>query len=73
MKYILEFQNNYGDLRVVGKYDTVKECHEAINKFCEERHFKSYYTRAWKVSETTTKLDVGSHTEFFYITEVNNE
>ena len=27
--------------------------------------FKSYYTRAWE-EDGMTKLDVGSHTEFFY-------
>ena len=31
-----------------------------IQKFCDERNFKIYYSRLWNT-------DVGSHSEFFYI------
>jgi len=27
--------------------------------------FKRYYTRCWKMEDGRTKIDVGSHTEFF--------
>ena len=70
MKYVLFFENTSGNKRIVGKYNSQDECYKAIIQFCEERHFKVYYTRRWMVDNRTMKVDVGSHTEFFYIEEV---
>ena len=41
-----------------------------IQKFCDERNFKIYYSRLWNTDlngKQMTKIDVGSHSEFFYI------
>jgi len=36
------------------------------------RLFKSYYTRIWKQEDGRSRIDVGSHTEFF-ITDISYE
>lgn len=44
-----------------------------IQKFCNDRDFKIYYTRIWN-EEGYTVFDVGSHSEFFHLMpEVNYE
>ena len=43
---------------------------KAINDFLDDHNYKSYYQRTWKKDDKTTVVDVGSHTEFFYIQEV---
>ena len=45
----------------------VLEALALINAFCEDRSFRIYYTRIWNRDDTTI-FDVGSHTEFFYLT-----
>lgn len=62
----LVFENSNGKMRVLGSYDTRKECLMAVHAFLEEHNFKSYYTRSWRKGNDE-KLDVGSHTEFFHI------
>lgn len=59
--------------RVICDCMTWKEVDRSIDEFiqqCNEtkpkkNSFKRYYTRVWP-SEGMTKIDVGSHTEFFY-------
>ena len=67
--YIVMFINSEGKSRQIGKVKTPIQAYCAINKFLEEHHFKSYYTRTWQTNEKTTVVDVGSHTEFFQIIE----
>ena len=43
---------------------------KVINDFLDNHNYKSYYQRTWKKDDKTTVVDVGSHTEFFYIQEV---
>lgn len=72
----VEFENSNGERREIGTSDTTQGCFQIISDFLTEHNFKSYYTR---VSEYDLKLcsenecelwiDVGSHTEFFYITQ----
>lgn len=41
-----------------------------IQKFCEDRGFTIFYARAWNTvlkGTDVTQIDVGSHTEFFYV------
>lgn len=47
--------------------EILQEALALINAFCEDRSFRIYYTRIWNRDDTTI-FDVGSHTEFFYLT-----
>ena len=62
----LIFRNSKGKERIIAKPLNIDECFKEINKFLKEHNFKSYYTRMWE-EDGRLKLDVGSHTEFFYI------
>lgn len=73
----LWFKNSYGQKRIIADCNTTQEVNEAIDKFIAEcnikkargvgnyRPFVRYYTRVWE-EDGMTKLDVGSHTEFFF-------
>lgn len=73
----LSFENWRGNMRVVAKLDGYRSDKEIISaakaeirKFCKNYNFTVYYMRFWNVDEdnvTMTKIDVGSHTEFFYL------
>lgn len=68
----LIFQNRHGKERVIAEPSTKEECFQEINKFLDEHNFKSYYTRVWE-ENGRLQLDVGSHTEFFFIEGLNFE
>ena len=73
--YILEFENSRGVRRKVTSFkpdgrDPIAIAMEYIHVFCEERNFRIYYTRMWNTKENETCFDVGSHTEFFYLTKI---
>ena len=72
----LWFENQFGAKRVIkNPCDTWEDVCSAINEFindCNDKYplnkqnpFKSYYIRAWE-EDGMTKIDVGSHSEFFY-------
>ena len=72
----LWFENKYGERRVIkDPCDTWEDVNTAIDEFiadCNARYplnkknpFVRYYTRIWE-EDGMTKLDVGSHTEFFF-------
>lgn len=69
----LWFQNSNGNERIIANCETMEEVFIEIQKFIDECNrkwpkknpFKIYYTRVWE-EDGMTKLDVGSHTEFFY-------
>lgn len=63
----LYFKNSEGEIRVVTEPKTKEEAMKEINKFCEDRNFKIYYTRSWRDKEGLKWYDVGSHTEFFIL------
>jgi len=70
----LYFENSYGDERVIATCKNFQEVRKAINAFIttcnrnnpKDRQFKMYYMRTWE-EDGRTKIDVGSHTEFFYV------
>ena len=66
MKYIVEFGTTPKINRVIGEADTIKECHQIIMKFLDEHDYKSYYQRRW-VEDGKVAVDVGSWSEFFWI------
>ena len=70
----LYFENSSGKRRVICDCETWEEVNKSINEFIDQCNaakpagvapFKSYYTRVWE-EDGLTKIDVGSHTEFFY-------
>ena len=64
------FENSTGQKRIIETAETNDEAFKVINDFLTDHNYKSYYQRAWKKDDKTTVVDVGSHTEFFYIQEV---
>lgn len=62
----LVFADKLGKQRVLGYFDTIEECNKEINKFLEEKEFKSPY---WRTIHFSNKLvyDVGSWSEFFIV------
>ena len=63
------FKNSKGQKRIIGTAETNDEAFKVINDFLDDHNYKSYYQRTWKKDDKTTVIDVGSHTEFFYIQE----
>ena len=76
----LYFQNSQGKMRVIAKISDDISIEEAraevakqIRQFCDQRHFKIYYTRVWNAvvdGIPMTQFDVGSHTEFFFTDQI---
>ena len=63
----LYFENSYGERRIIAEPETEKEAMKEIHKFCDDRNFKSYYTRTWHNDKGEKVYDVGSWSEFFYL------
>lgn len=69
----LIFENSYGKERVVANPKNREEVFDEINKFVDEcnakrtdgRPFEIYYINMYMV-EDRLKMDIGSHSEFFY-------
>ena len=64
------FENSKGQSRTIGTVENEESAFKVINDFLTDKNYKSYYARTWKKDGKTTVIDVGSHTEFFYIQEV---
>lgn len=62
------FKNSRRQKREIAEVSTVEEAYQAICKFCSDRNFEIHYYRTIK-RNNEIKVDVGSHTEFFYIFE----
>ena len=67
-KYPIYFENSSGERRIIAEIETPEEVFKTINKFLDEHKFKSYYCRITD-GDTEYCLDVGSHTEFFYVSK----
>lgn len=68
----LLFKNGKGEERLIAEPLNREEVNKEINKFLDERNFKSYYTRVWE-ENGRLKFDVGSWSEFFYLEGMNFE
>lgn len=68
----LEFKNSKGVRRLIGSPSNVKEAFDIIKKFLDEHNYKSYYTRI-NFLEDEWELDVGSWSEFFYLSELTDD
>lgn len=62
------FENSWGKKREIGQANNEKEAFKIINNFLSAHNFTSYYTRYWEENDYL-KIDVGSHTEFFYVSK----
>jgi len=62
----LFFENSRGEQRQIAE-GTPTECRQAMFTFLEEHNFKSYYQRETTLLNGDVQIDVGSHTEFFYL------
>lgn len=62
----LFFKNSKGEESLITEPSNREEVIKAINKFLDEHNFKSYYMRVWEENDRL-KIDVGSHTEFFFL------
>ena len=68
----LLFENSYGERRQIADCANWEEVNKAINEFIKQANarkpadkaFKPYYIRTWEEGGAT-KIDVGSHVEFF--------
>ena len=69
---ILIFRNRRNEEREIGRPESLKESMKIIQAFLKDHHFTSYYTRLW-VENNRLVYDVGSHTEFFYLDQLNEE
>jgi hypothetical protein len=63
------FKNRKGMKREIGKSKDEKGCYKIISDFLKKHNFKSYYCIIHKIDDKTTIVDVGSHHEFFYLSE----
>lgn len=70
----LWFENAWGEERVLtDKCDTWEEVNIAIQDFLndcmckwpDKKPFEWYYTRVWEQGDGRTRIDIGSHSEFF--------
>ena len=67
----LYFENSYGKRKFISHVNSLKETYALIDDILEEYHYKSYYIRLWyEKDKKELWIDVGSHSEFFIITEV---
>lgn len=67
----LEFYGENGR-RTIGKPKTVEKAWDIINKFLADHNFKSYYSRI-NFFEDMWEIDVGSWTEKFILSELNED
>lgn len=70
---IIYFENSKEELRKIGEAKTLKEINNIIQSFLDDHHFKSYYTQVTLESSNRVILDVGSHTEFFIVTNEDDK
>lgn len=65
----LEFQMENNEIEVISHPRNKLELWRDIDKVLEDRRFKTYYHRLYLVNDKL-KIDFGSHTEFFYVTDL---
>lgn len=70
----LYFENSYGKRRHISQVENIKEIHTIIADVLEDYGYKSYYTRIWyEKDKKELWFDVGSHSEFFVVTDVEED
>lgn len=69
MKYLLEFQDEYGDRKNYGYYNTISEAKKEMFNLIKNMYFKCLYTREIKRDDCLW-IDFGKHHEFFRIYDI---
>jgi len=70
----LYFENAYGKRRHISQVYNMKEIHAIISDVLEDYGYTSYYTRMWyDQKKKELWFDVGSHSEFFVVTGVEED
>lgn len=64
--YKVYFENKFMERRAIGECSNTSELWSVINKFLDDHNFKSYYSRL-NYLDNEVQIDVGSHSEFFYV------
>ena len=67
--YNVEFQTSHGDLKLIGCAISVESARRVISDFLSDQDNNPPYWRENHYPDYI-EVDVGSHTEFFKITEV---
>lgn len=67
--YHVEFQHRNGEYTLIGCAIDINSARRVVSDFLDERHYKAPYWRENHYPDYI-EVDVGSHTEFFKITEV---
>lgn len=72
MSYILEHINEFSDRRYLGTFDTRKVAIAAMVADITSYQREPYYYRTWMVNDNTERIDYGSHSRFYEITEIKD-
>lgn len=73
--YIATFENSYRISKELGRAESVEKAIEYIDDFLAKMNYTSPYWRyvGEPNNENGMMIDVGSHSEFFYIKEVKED
>ena len=67
------FSNRAGIERELGKANNFKQVVDLVEAFLHEKSYKSKYKRYFPDSNKRLCIDVGSHVEFFFVEQENEE
>lgn len=65
----LYFKNSKGELKLISESEDKTELIKEMVKMRENNNFKIFYTRIIQISDDLEQYDVGSWSEFFYISK----
>ena len=65
----LYFKNSKGELKLISESEDKTELIKEMVKIYENNNFKIFYTRIIQISDDLEQYDVGSWSEFFYISK----
>ena len=65
----LYFKNSKGELKLISESEDKTELIKEMVKICENNNFNIFYTRIIQISDNLEQYDVGSWSEFFYISK----
>ena len=73
--YIATFKNRFGRVKGLGRAETKEKAMEYIDDFLYSCHYEPPYWRfiGEPEEENGMMIDVGSHSEFFYLKEVKED
>lgn len=67
----LYFKNSKGELKLISESEDKTELIKEMVKMCENNNFNIFYTRIIQISDDLEQYDVGSWSEFFYISKTS--